>query len=286
MHRKYKQGQLSDRMVQIKTTVPDRNVQSALRVVGVTVNALQSGGKRWRFKSSDTPCNIIDNNKIKKVEVIHMGRTEIVEARKETLEKLSDKELAAAVVAYFGENKTMPGEKDLKDRATILSTELNEGKISGVTSEVRKDLIEEFTTVLVKETKITENVVLNENKKNKDAEGVKAGDLPMILRASEPIPNNTMKNTYELPVTIGEDGSITENATANETKLGTLPKGFMKNHPNVCGMSGTVIATDYSNGKFANMSYSVVIDLGQRVDEADLMHAINQMSGDGIAMNH
>lgn len=67
MHRKYKQGQLSDRMVQIKTTVPDRNVQSALRVVGVTVNALQSGGKRWRFKSSDTPCNIIDNNKIRKL---------------------------------------------------------------------------------------------------------------------------------------------------------------------------------------------------------------------------
>lgn len=198
-----------------------------------------------------------------------MGRTEIVTARVDVLNKLSDKDLTGTIVAYFAENNTMPGEKDLKDRASTLSAELTEGTITGVTSEVRKDLIEEFASILVKETKIRDNVVLNETKKNKDAEGLKASDLPMILKDATPIPTNTMKNTYELPVIIdGEGGVFTAGKCLEGTevgnKIGTLPAGFQKNHPGACGMTGTIIATDYSNGKFANMSYSLIIDLGQK----------------------
>ncbi len=191
-----------------------------------------------------------------------MGRTEMVKARTEALNKVSDKELAGAIVAYFNKNNTMPGEKDIKDRASILSAELDEGKISGVTSEIRKDLIEEFASILVKETKIKDNVVLNENKKNKGVEGLRASDLPMVLKDAMPIPNNTLKDVYELPVIVDTEGNV---ATEAGNKLGTVPAGFQKNHPDVCGMTGTVIATDYSNGKFANMSYSLVIDLGQNM---------------------
>lgn len=191
-----------------------------------------------------------------------MGRDAMVKTRRECLNTLSDKELADAVVAYFAENNTMPGEKDLKDRASILSAELAEGQITGFTSEIRKDLIEEFASVLVKETKIRDNIILNENKKNKDAEGLKASDLPMILRDTVQVKNtNAMKNVYELPVTINTDGGI---VTENGDAIGTLPAGFQKNHTNVSGMSGTVIATDYSNGKFANMSYALVIDFGAK----------------------
>lgn len=195
-----------------------------------------------------------------------MGRTEMVNARAEVLNKLSDKELAGTIVAYFAENNTMPGEKDLKDRASILYAEMEgSAAIDGVTSEVRRDLIEEFASILVKETRIKDNVVLNENKKNKDVDGLKASDLPMILKDAMPIPTNTMKNIYELPVTIDADGNV---CTENGDKLGAVPAGFQKNHKGVYGMTGTVIATDYSNGKFANMSYSLVIDLGQNTNNA------------------
>lgn len=194
-----------------------------------------------------------------------MGRTEMVTARTEALNALTDTELAGAIVAYFAGNSTMPGEKDLKDRASILSAELEEGKITGFTSEVRRDMIEEFTGVLVKETKIKDNVVLNENKKNKDADGLKASDLPMVLKDAMPIPTNTMKNIYELPVSIDTEGNV---LTEGGEKLGMIPAGFQKNHKGVYGMTGTVIATDYSNGKFANMSYSLIIDLGQDTNDA------------------
>lgn len=194
-----------------------------------------------------------------------MGRTEMVTARTEALNALTDKELVETIVAYFAGNNTMPGEKDLKDRASILLAEMEEGQIIGFMNEIRKDLIEEFASILVKETKIKDNVVLNENKKNKDAEGLKASDLPMLLKDAMPIPTNTMKNIYELPVTIDADGNV---CTENGDKMGVVPEGFQKNHKNVYGMTGTVIATDYSNGKFANMSYSLVIDLGQSTNDA------------------
>lgn len=196
-----------------------------------------------------------------------MNRNEMVAARKEVLNTLSDEKLVKQIVLYFENNRTMPGEKDLKDRAGILLKELEEGTISGVTSEIRKDLVEEFASVLVKETKLIYNPYSTRKFDRKDP-----SELPMTLTDSMPIGNNTMKDTYELPVTISiqtnqDKSSFAEAVTEAGQDMGMIPEGFQKNHSTIAAMGGTIIATDFSNGNLRNMSYKLVIDLGQTMDD-------------------
>lgn len=190
-------------------------------------------------------------------------RSEIVRERTQALNELSDKELIATVVTYFDENSTMPGEKDIKDRAAILLDEMEKGTVDGVTNEIRRDMIEEFASLAVKEVKVQGTKAMNETKKNKDSEDLKASDLPMVLKNAQPTQVNNMTNVYELPVFIGGEGSV---RIDEGERIGTVPEGFKKNHPNMEGMRGTVIATDHSNGKFANMNYSLIIDLCQNME--------------------
>lgn len=188
-----------------------------------------------------------------------MGRTEIVNARAKELNELTDMDLAKEIVSYFQENSTMPGEKDIKTRATMLWDELSQEEIHGVTSEVRKDLVEEFASLLVKEVKVKGILSLNENKVNKGTEGMKASDLPMVLTDVDPV---ARKETYEMPVLIDNGYNV---CTEDGRVVGMLPNGFKKNHAHVKGMSGTAVVTDYSNSNLANLSCRLIIDLGQPV---------------------
>lgn len=196
-----------------------------------------------------------------------MTRKEMVTKRAEKLSQLSDMQLIDTIVKYFEQNATMPGEKALKDYATSLKNEFDGNAITGLLSEVRKDLIEQFASLCVKEVRIKPTVA-NDTKKNKEAKKLLASDLPMELTdiIPVPVPVNTTKNVYVMAASIsGENGIqlITESIPSYE--LGSFPAGFIKNHKTLEGMKGVVIATDYSNGKFANMSYKMLIDLGQSI---------------------
>ena len=99
----------------------------------------------------------------------------------------------------------------------------------------------------------------------------------MVLKDMVPVPVNNVKNIYELPVVIlpainlDTDTGLVDNIVCVKEDgkepftLGDLPKGFKKNHPELSGMTATVIATDYSNGKLDNMSYTMLIDLSQHI---------------------
>ncbi len=192
-----------------------------------------------------------------------MGRTEMVNARTEQLKKLNDIELVNMIVGYFKENATLPGEKSLKEYALGLKGEFDGSVITGLMAQVRDELIETFASLLVKEVRLKNVNALNENKKNKDAEGLKASDLPMVLTDVTPIPVNTIKNSYEMNAFISSDADVCMMDGSEPTEFAQLPKGFKKNHRGILGMQGTVVASDYSNGKFANMGYKLLIDLGQ-----------------------
>ncbi len=199
-----------------------------------------------------------------------MNRTEMVKARAKKLSEMSDVNLVDAIVKYFEENAAMPGEKALKDFAISLKTELDAHIGVGLLSQTRMDLIEEFSSLCVKEVKLKNVRAVNETKKNADLDAVKAGDLPMVLADAKLIPVNTMKNVYEMNGMINgdEDGHRFVNicdAKDGSFEFAALPGGFQKNHALQHGMDVTVIASDYSNGKFANMSYTMLIDLGQKI---------------------
>ena len=133
-----------------------------------------------------------------------MNRKEMVQARVEKLQKLSDADLVQTIVRYFEKNHTMPGEKAIKDYALSLKGEFDVDAITGLLSEVRNDLIEQFASLCVKEMKVKNVQVVNDTKKNKDTDGTKVTDLPMVLKDIVPVSNpaNTVKNVYELPATI------------------------------------------------------------------------------------
>lgn len=197
-----------------------------------------------------------------------MNRAEMVKARAAELGKLDDFQLVDAVIAYFKNNRTLPGQKALKDFALGLKAEFNGTAMTGLLSQVRKDLIEEFASLLVQEVKLVNVRVLNENKPNRDKPGRKASDLSMVLTDVQPVPVNAVKNSYQMTAYITGRGVYDENGQDTGDVFALLPGGFVKNHPGMDGFEGTVIASDHSNGKFANMSYRLLIDLGQAMEEA------------------
>lgn len=198
-----------------------------------------------------------------------MNRAEMVKARTEELYKLTDIQLVDMIISYFKQNATMPGEKAIKEYALSLKAEFDGNAITGLLTQVRGDLIEQFASMLVKEVKMRKVLIANETKKRMKEGGTLplASDMPMYLVDSKPVdvPVNTMKNTYEMAVQVSDHDDlscITESDPSYNLGV-VLPKGFRKNHTTLAGMKAVVHATDHSNGKFANMSYRMLIDLGQ-----------------------
>lgn len=190
-----------------------------------------------------------------------MNRLKVLETRKEALENMTPQELVNFTRNYFKVNKTMPGEKKVRTLAEGIHAELSESTDLKVLEEYRLDLAKKIGNVVVKEVKLRHVALVNETKKNKDVNSVRPSELPLTLVDTVPAKVlNTMKNVYELDVTIS-DGMV----MAGDVFLGELPKNFRSNYPKTHNMQGVVIATDHSNGKFANMSYSLVIDLGQNL---------------------
>lgn len=193
----------------------------------------------------------------------------MVKTRTEALSELTDIQLVDTIISYFKQNATMPGEKSLKDYALSLKSELDGNVITGLLAQVRNDMIEEFASLCVKEVKLVNVQAENDTKKNKDTDGRKASELPLVLADAKPIPVNTIKNIYNMNAEISSESMVCIGTAEDGERsvLASLPNGFKKNHPALAGMNGTVIASDYSNGNFANMSYRMLIDLGQNLGQ-------------------
>lgn len=196
-------------------------------------------------------------------------RNEMVERRIGLLSGLNDFELAQVIFDYFKNNHTLPGEKWVKDTANQMLSEFTEDSVTMLMPDVRKQLIEAFANICVKSMPIRFVEVVNDTKKNRGSKLRKATDLPMTI--SEVIPvamkeNTVVRNIYEMPASLNimEKSIYVKDAKDHNILafyLGRITKGFYKNHFSNAPMDCTVIATDHSNGKFANMSYRMLVDL-------------------------
>lgn len=206
-----------------------------------------------------------------------MGRLEMVENRKAELEKLSDVELVNAIARYFENNHTMPGEKDLKDTALMLLSEFTDGSMTGLISQLRDTLIETFASVCVKTTKLKHPQAADSTKKNREA-GLKLVDDLIMVRTGTY--NRTVKgadgkdrvvtrDVYEMPGSVDFPAGLVyvkdrdSNDAILTAHIGSILKGFRKNHYDADHLVDCVIeATDYSEGKMANMGWQMHVDLG------------------------
>lgn len=186
-----------------------------------------------------------------------MQKIEYVKARKAALEEMSTEDLAITIGEYFDRHKTMPGEKDLKKAAEKIVANIAENPEFEIGAEAKASMIETFAGIVVRELKVNKLTVKNVNKENKDdASVLKPTALGLVETGSEPAEDKKpAKKFYAV------DGSIKDGKVfVGEYEIGSLDEGFVKNNPGV-NVSATILATDYSNGKFANMSYSVVADI-------------------------
>lgn len=186
-----------------------------------------------------------------------MKRTDYVAARKEALANLSTEELAIAIGEYFDTHATMPGEADLKKAAEKIVANIAENADFDIDADAKADMIDSFAAIVVREMKVEKLQVQNVTKKNKEDFAIlKATDIGLTETGSEPGDGKQpAKKFYEAEARI-EDGKV----FVGDYEIGSLSKGFVKNNPGV-SVPATVIATDYSNGKMSNMSYTVVADI-------------------------
>lgn len=186
-----------------------------------------------------------------------MTRAEYVNARRESLKAMSTEDLAIAIGEYFDSHATMPGEKDLKDAAEKIVANIAENAEFDIDAETKESMIAKFADIVVREMKVEGLQVQNVSKDNKDDFAVlKPSDLGLVETASIPAEDKKpAKKVYEADARI-ENGKV----IVGEYEIGSLSKGFVKNNPAV-SCRATLVATDYSNGKYANMSYSVIADI-------------------------
>lgn len=186
-----------------------------------------------------------------------MNRTEYVENRTKTLMAMSTEDLAIAIGEYFDGHATMPGQKDLKDAAEKIVANKAENPQFEISQEAKAQMAATFAGIVVREMKVEGLKVANVNKENKDDFSVlKPTDLGLTEVGAIPAEGKSpAKKIYEADARI-EGGTV----MVGEYEIGSLGKGFTKNNPGV-SVPATVIATDYSNGKFTNMSYTVIADI-------------------------
>lgn len=186
-----------------------------------------------------------------------MNRAKMIEARVKALSELSTENLAIAIGEYFDTHATLPGQKDLKSAAEKLVANIAEDPSFNISPEAKSQMITAFADIVVREMKVEKVQVKNVNKDNKDDFSVlKPTDLSLTEIASIPAEGKTpAKKVYSADARI-EDGKV----LVGDYEIGSLAPGFVKNNPGV-SCSAILIATDYSNGKYANMGYSVVADI-------------------------
>lgn len=184
-------------------------------------------------------------------------KTMYKETRMNTLMNMSTEELAIAIGEYFDTHATMPGQKDLKLAAERIVANKAENQDFEIDEETKKQMASKFTDIVVREMKVTDLLVRNVNKETKeDASVMKPTDLNLTEAKSIPGEGKSpAKMIFTAPAkVVGGDVYV------NGFGIGSLGNGFKKNNPDA-EFAATLVATDYSNGKFANVSYTIVADI-------------------------
>ena len=208
-------------------------------------------------KKKHKPCESKDSRHKERKEDLHMRKNDYIATRKAALETLTVADLAATIVEYFSTHATMPGEKDLKSASMQIVANIAENPDFTIGDEVRESMIDAFANIVVREMKLEKLQVANITKANKeDFSILKPTDLDLVEVASIPaVEKAPAKKIYEIGARI-----VGGEVRIGEFVIGSLSKGFAVNNPGT-DCEATLIATDYSNGKFANVSYHVIADI-------------------------
>lgn len=181
-----------------------------------------------------------------------MNRTEMVEARKGQLSRMSDRELLQTASAYFVRNWTMPGESEFKNSILDSLDRFERDRDAVLPAKWRAEIIDTFAEISIKELKL----------KNIRMSREALSELPMALSGTEQSKCG-MRDTYAIPATLSTRDRLVyvKNRSGFTQAVTDVPKCLA--HRKTNGLTGTMLVTDYSNGNFASLGYTLLIDLAQ-----------------------
>lgn len=190
----------------------------------------------------------------------------------ESLGQLDDRDIMEMARTHFDSHPTMPGEKNLK---MMVNDELaNDGALS---DEQREQLINGYAQTRIRETKM-ESIGREFDPKDLNMESMSQNGTVSMNKVNVELQRQTADDNATVYV-------LAERADGRHMTIGKLPDKFLTNSPmNVESCKAELQVTDYSNGKFKNVSMRVVADTdlmsGDVLDLDDTMLAgLDQESG-------
>lgn len=190
----------------------------------------------------------------------------------ESLGQLDDRDIMEMARTHFDSHPTLPGEKKLK---MMVNDELAN---AGVLSDgQRGELIDKYVQTRIRETKM-DSIGREFDPKDLNMESMSQNGTVSMNKVNVELQRQTADDNTTVYV-------LAERADGRHMTIGKLPDKFLTNNPmNVESCKAELQVTDYSNGKFKNVSMRVVADTdlmsGDVLDLDDTMLAgLDQDSG-------
>lgn len=205
-------------------------------------------------------------NRMRNIEL----KNKMMKDRQKKLQALSDVELITAAHRYFKDNKTMPGEKQLKDVVKVQKTAMDDMNASdwewnqNVPEKYQMDrheFVNSMGSIAIKSFELHEDSY-PENMNNEDLY------FGMVLRKFM-ARGNAKDPRRHFNGAFVKKKRRTEHESYPAFRFfidgmqfdAWLPKGFHANHPNISDMNGTLCTAEYGS-----INMEVVVDLMQEDD--------------------
>lgn len=220
---------------------------------------------------------IPDNDRQSKIEYRRQVRETMVSERYEQLAAHTDEVLAEKTDEYFRKNRTMPGEKAVKDivRAQYEAMQYHKEYSPKTSWEWnqhvpdeyqidRDELAHRMSEIVVKDVELH-----GDSRPHSVAENSRSFETLIAARTPDVMEKNVHVHAFLCDVSgTGKEQTYrfvndTQDDFAIDTYAGPVPSGFSSNHPHMDGMHGVITAVDYSMGRHGNPNILFSIDLMQ-----------------------
>lgn len=194
----------------------------------------------------------------------------------------TDEILVEKMKDYFRKNRTMPGEKKVKDVINAQFTAMQQHKefiqkehlpdmpwkwnlhVQEKYQTDRDELTHRMSEIAVKDVKLH-----GDSRPHPVKKGIRPFDTLIAVRTPDIVEEGVHIHEFWCDISgTGKDQAYKfENNKEDDWEIGkyagSIPSGFSSNHPGMDGMYGIITVADHSMGKFGNPNIMFSIDLMQ-----------------------
>lgn len=209
-----------------------------------------------------------------------LNRKNMVRTCRDRMNFLTHENLAKKAAAYFDKNRTMPGEKNIKDvaraqydammRYVSLTSDNPERQRWVWNQNVPEKYVidrEDFTAKMA-EIAVKDVELHGDSRPKGMVKGSRPFGYVVAVREPEAVESDCYVHEFACQVEgFGKDQTIAFTDPEYGSYKALVPSGFASNHPGMTGMKGILTAVDPSKGSFGDANLLFSIDLMQEEGE-------------------